>query len=1082
MFQHGMRSSVSRLLRSSATGLVILAAVVRGEADVRDEPDRLVLRNERCTMALGKAQKGAVISFVDNATGQEFVAQQAAPCLFRLTFSETGDTRGELLRFSSLDAQDMTCAAKASPDGGTVTLRFAGIGGRKIDVLCTASVTAGDPFVRWRISVNGTEPLTLEEVRFPVVTMPATLGASDEDDAAVIGLNRGGIFRRPGRWDGNARVLAYQPGPLAAQFACYYDAAAGLYAGTQDGKGYPKTFEMVRSMDGLETAWGHLCFHELGTPWTPDYDVVSTTFRSADGAAPADWRDAADLYKEWALRQSWCARTFAERQDLPEWGKRGAALLFCDLRSRWGNAASMTGVADWIERSWPEHFGEAPAPTVILFGCEGLAAWASPGHLPLFPSDEAFRRGADALHHAGAHVYLAPSSYQWWLTYGQHPDGGFLWDGREGFKQTAQAHAVLRRDGSPYSQHSSWLEGGDTANLCHGDPWSRDWFARLAEELHERGMDAFHLDQTISGHWPSGGMQNVCYSRAHSHPPGHGLWETEAMRTQLTAFHERLPEVVVGGFEEPQELFIQQNALQFHDGWQPWTTARLPGHGPAPVVEYLYHEFLPLYAHIGGSLERLECIADAMVNGNVIQYEPDRHGLPGEPMLPGGGFEDWNDDATPVHWQNMKAGMGQVWKYAGVVARDRQEKHGGEAALRLESREQGEAMVRRQIRALGTDMADGKTYRLRAWLKSTAAVKGAVTVRLTAADGRALDAGSIDLAEPTDWAEKQVAFALAYGTQSLEVALNVSVPGAAVCYDDIVLEEVPATGEAKVAVWTETPQNRIYRQWVRLFSGAGRPYLLMGTMLRPPPLAVTTVPCSFSQTRQVHVARRIPIHFFDAQGKIFHSAYLPIEQRDVPQWGKRELAFDVPEGAVRATLFLYLHGKGKIWFDDLELVEAGKEENLLPNGAFEDWDDDTGTPAGWQSPTSKRDHGVAQTNALRRDEGGTHGGKFALCLANATDGEWTEANVTLPVGAGGLAVGQSYRLGLWLKTQGMGPWRREPLAQVPAIFHNAFRAPDGSEAVILVNVTDQPQVGRLTWGGQQTELTLSPWEVRLVTR
>jgi len=124
--------------------------------------------------------------------------------------------------------------------------------------------------------------------------------------------------------------------------------------------------------------------------------------------------------------------------------------------------------------------------------------------------------------------------------------------------------------------------------------------------------------------------------------------------------------------------------------------------------------------------------------------------------------------------------------------------------------------------------------------------------------------------------------------------------------------------------------------------------------------------------------------------------------------------------------------------------------------------------------------GADQRAAPRR--GGTHGGTFALCLANATDGEWTEANVTLPVGAGGLSVGQSYRLGLWLKTQGMGPWRREPLAQVPAIFHNAFRAPDGSEAVVLVNVTDQPQVGRLTWGGRETELTLSPWEVRLVTR
>ncbi|MDX9981557.1 MAG: DUF6259 domain-containing protein [Lentisphaeria bacterium] len=1082
MLAHHMRPSASLFLRSLGAGLLIFAAVVRGEPTAWDEANRLVLRNERCTMVLGKAQKGAVVSLIDNASGQEFAAQQAVPCLFRLTLSATGDTRGDLLRFSSLDAGDLACSVQDTPGGATATLRFSDIGGRGIEALCTASVQVGDPFVRWRISVSGTRDLTIEEIHFPVMAMPATLGESDEDDAVVLGLNRGGIFRRPGRWPGNARIQAYQPGPLAAQFACHYDNTAGLYAATQDGKGYPKILDLTRTADGLETAWGHLCFHELGTPWSPGYDVVTTTFRSADGIGPADWRDAADLYKEWALRQSWCARTFAERQDLPAWSKRGAALLFCDLRSRWGNAASMEGVADWIERSWPRHFGDAPAPTVIFFGCEGMAAWASPNHLPLFPSDEEFMRGAAALRRAGARVYLAPSSYQWWLTYGRSPDGEFLWDGREEFEKTARPHAVIQRDGTPYCRPATWLEGGETANLCHGDAWSREWFVRLAEELHKRGMDAFHLDQTISGHWPSGGMQNVCYSRDHGHPAGHGLWETETMRAQLAAFRERLPDVLVGGFEEPQELFIQQNALQFHDGWQPWTTARLPGHGPAPVVEYLYHEFLPLYAHIGGSLERLECIADSMVNGNIIQYEPDRHGLPAEPMLPGGGFEDWNGDATPVHWQNMRAAMGQLWKNAGGVARDRQEKHSGESSIRLEGREPGGAVVRRQIRALGPEMTGGKTYRLRAWLKATAEVRNALAVRLTAADGRTLDVGGIDVAGPTDWTEKEIAFALADGTRSLEVVLHVTEPGATVWYDDLVLDEVAADGTAQVALWTETPQNRIYRQWVRLFSGAGRPYLLLGRMLRPPPLTVAKVPCSFAQTRKVQVSRRIPIHFFDAQGKIFRSAYLPLEERDVTAWEKRELAFTVPEGAVRATLFLYLQGKGRIWFDELELTEVGKAGNLLPNGAFEEWGDGVGTPAGWQSPASKRDHGVERTNAIRRDEDSKHGGGFALCLTNDTDDEWTEANVTIPVGTGGLAIGKDYRLGLWLKAQGMGPWRREPPLEVPAIFHNAFRAPDGSEAVVLINVTDQPQAGRLTWDGGESELTLAPWEVRLLAK
>ena len=62
----------------------------------------------------------------------------------------------------------------------------------------------------------------------------------------------------------------------------------------------------------------------------------------------------------------------------------------------------------------------------------------------------------------------------------------------------------------------------------------------------------------------------------------------------------------------------------------------------------------------------------------------------------------------------------------------------------------------------------------------------------------------------------------------------------------------------------------------------------------------------------------------------------------------------------------------------------------------------------------------------------------------------------------------------------MNLWRRNAPREVPAVFHNAFRAPDGSEAVVMVNITDREQAGTLAWGGRETSLTLSPWELRLI--
>jgi hypothetical protein len=50
---------------------------------------------------------------------------------------------------------------------------------------------------------------------------------------------------------------------------------------------------------------------------------------------------------------------------------------------------------------------------------------------------------------------------------------------------------------------------------------------------------------------------------------------------------------------------------------------------------------------------------------------------------------------------------------------------------------------------------------------------------------------------------------------------------------------------------------------------------------------------------------------------------------------------------------------------------------------------------------------------------------------------------------------------------------------LPAIVHNAFRAADGSEAVVLANVTNEERAGTLHWHGQEHAVKLAPQEVVL---
>ena len=111
------------------------------------------------TMALGRAEKGGIVSLTDNASRAEFVAMQKTSRLFTLAFSKKADARGERFYLSSGDAKGFTANVKS----GVATLDYDGLGEWPVHVTCTAGVKPGDSFVRWRIAVKVPDALILEE-------------------------------------------------------------------------------------------------------------------------------------------------------------------------------------------------------------------------------------------------------------------------------------------------------------------------------------------------------------------------------------------------------------------------------------------------------------------------------------------------------------------------------------------------------------------------------------------------------------------------------------------------------------------------------------------------------------------------------------------------------------------------------------------------------------------------------------------------------------------------------------------------------------------------------------------------------
>ena len=803
-----------------------LAPLALCRADVREDGTRLVVRGREATVVLDKEKKGAIASLVDSATGQEFAAQHERPALFVVAVSPAGEGPGTVKWLSSLDAQ--TVAYAVGMEGGREVARitYGRVGGHALTVVCTVSLDPEDGAMLWGFEVRGPASLVLEEVGYPVVPLRASLEGGGE--AFVAGTTKGGVMRAPGRWGKGKLVGWAQPGSLAAQFACYYNARAGVYTATRDARGFPKMLQFRRTGWGLELSWRHYGFHRLDEPFALGYDVALATFGGSEADAPTDWRHAADLYKRWALRQPWCARRLDRRDDLPEWLRQGPAMV--RFSRQW--LARPERIEAWLRDYWRPRFPGVPL-IVAFWGWEGVAPWVSPKYFPPFPSEEGLRRAIDAVRSVGGHPFFWPSGYEWNVTYGKRADGSFEHDDRADFEKTARPHTVTNRDGSPFIRSYRWLQGGANAALCRGDPWTRRWLNDIAVELTRRGADLIQIDQVVGAGARGGGR---CYSASHGHPPGPGLWDSQAFGEQLRTMRaacKALDRNVVLGFEEPQELFIHQIGIQdCRDAqvqWQP----RAPGHVPAPVFGYLYHEFLPCFQsnpRAGDARMLAYCIVSGQVP-HLVPHWP----IGPSPALRNGAFAEWNGD-VPDGWSHVKGYRGK--SYGGVPHRDDAARHRGAASLRLDSRKAGDIAQVSQNVPIGPDvLVVGKRYRLSLWFKARELAAGN-RILLGAFDPawKAKGSWSIPLAASAEWRRGEVAFTIPEGAVRLRIMLHVVGPST-VWLDDLALDEACDDGGFRTAMRQGAiAEHALAAEWVRLFHGEGRPYLLMGRMLRPPRL------------------------------------------------------------------------------------------------------------------------------------------------------------------------------------------------------------------------------------------------------
>ena len=360
-----------------------------------------------------------------------------------------------------------------------------------------------------RLENRTKSPVT--KIRYPILTAPAKLGDSSQDDVLLLPTVDGGIVEDPlTNFGPKSQRPSYHPypGPASCQVVAFYDKRGGVYIAAHDPEGYGKMIGATRLRDGgFDLTISHLLPFEAVPRFEVAYPVVLDSFTG-------DWYVAAEKYRNWSLRQPWARERLATSKKVPSWLKKGAivgeydpTLMSLDEQRRW-----FEQIRTWFKvpfvpnnRGWESH-----------------GTWFAGEYLPPRPSPEEFRKSASIVKECGGQGMIMLSGYRWTI---QRPasKGVPAYEGQARFDKEVEPYAVCGKDGKPQiwtSDKVSEWRGSKWARLCRAPEYTKRLNLDVARYAVEAGYPVIHWDQEVGG----GYNLSVCYSKAHGHPPGDGRW------------------------------------------------------------------------------------------------------------------------------------------------------------------------------------------------------------------------------------------------------------------------------------------------------------------------------------------------------------------------------------------------------------------------------------------------------------------------------------------------------------------------------------------------------------------------------
>jgi len=524
---------------------------------------------------------GELAHIVHRPTGRDFVSPETFRPLFNVSLTKPYAGKDE----HTSSAAFRTITVRRS-DGGGLELGFGDHGSLPLTARVRAS-TDPDGRVRLRLHVENKSDWAIKSVRFPRAAWSAQLGEDGADDRLVLPWLGGSILPAPGQR--TVSRSAIYPGLSFAQFTALYDPTAGLYLAAYDPDGHCKQWVLGTCRDQfVQMDLAHLRPEVPGQDVRLPYDVVLGTFTG-------DWRDAADIYKQWARQQPWCRKTLAQRDDVPAFLKKGAGIIITGIQNEAGRVKrfgrEMERLPELVAR-----YRERTGLSCIIFvpyGWENRGTWAGISYLPAVPSNEVWTKVNAALRAQGDRTAFLTSGF-WWVVKRQRTQNGPAFDDTADFERRREM-VVHQADGIPWQvdhyaktkTFGSWR--GLSVGLCHGSRAARDTLRQTFLDIARLGTPLISFDQEIGG-----GQRAPCYAKTHGHPPGYGRW-------MWTGFRDLCAEILKQGkpiepelglfLENTSELAIPYMATYWSRQFGEVDHGVTGGRGIG-LFSYLYHEYV----------------------------------------------------------------------------------------------------------------------------------------------------------------------------------------------------------------------------------------------------------------------------------------------------------------------------------------------------------------------------------------------------------------------------------------------------------------------------------------------------------